>query len=110
MDDDVAANATSHSLRVDLKRNYGLNSVRRDNVAFVDHETIAFSVGNLVQFLRVKNTTAKEEEENFFMRSRRLREIGAIAVHPERTFVALCEGEIGCVNERREEKEEDECA
>ena len=100
MDDDVAANATSHSLRVDLKRNYGLNSVRRDNVAFVDHETIAFSVGNLVQFLRVKNTTAKEEEENF-MRSRRLREIGAIAVHPERTFVALCEGEIGCVNERR---------
>ena len=82
MDDDVAANATSHSLRVDLKRNYGLNSVRRDNVAFVDHETIAFSVGNLVQFLRVKNTTAKEEEENFFMRSRRLREIGAIAVHP----------------------------
>ena len=110
MDDDVAANATSHSLRVDLKRNYGLNSVRRDNVAFVDHETIAFSVGNLVQFLRVKNTTAKEEEENFFMRSRRLREIGAIAVHPERTFVALCEGEIGCVNERREEEEEDECA
>jgi WD40 repeat protein len=115
MDDDVAANA-NQSLRVILKRNYGLDSIRRDNVAFVDHETVAFSVGNLVQFLRVKNTTAKEEgEENFFMRSHRLRDIGAIAVHPERTFLALCEGEMGFVTEKKEEEEgegkgEGECA
>ena len=110
MDDDVAANATSHSLRVDLKRNYGLNSIKRDNVTFVDDETVAFFVGNLVQFLHVKNMTAKEDDDNFFMRSRRLREIGAIAVHPERIAFALCEGEAGCVNEKKGEEEEDERA
>ena len=103
--EDVSTNET-HSLRVNLKRNYGLNSIKRDNVTFVDDETVAFFVGNLVQFLHVKNMTAKEDDDNFFMRSRRLREIGAIAVHPERIAFALCEGEAGCVNEKKGEEEE----
>ena len=107
--EDVSTNET-HSLRVNLKRNYGLNSIKRDNVTFVDDETVAFFVGNLVQFLHIKNTTAKEDDDNFFMRSRRLREIGAIAVHPERIAFALCEGEAGCVNEKKGDEEEDERA
>ena len=48
--EDLSTNAT-HSLRVNLKRNFGLNSIKRDNVTFVDDETVAFFVGNLVQFL-----------------------------------------------------------
>ena len=107
--EDVSTNAT-HSLRVNLKRNFGLNSIKRDNVTFVDDETVAFFVGNLVQFLHIKNTTAKEDDDNFFMRSRRLREIGAIAVHPERIAFALCEGEAGCVNKKKGDEEEDERA
>ena len=74
-------------LALKLRHKYGLNSVRKRYVVFVDEETIAFSVGNLVQFLNV-NGTSKQK----FMILQRRCEVGMIAVHPQKIFFVIGEG------------------
>nr|KAJ3422153.1 Cilia- and flagella-associated protein 44 [Polyrhizophydium stewartii] len=70
---------------IHLYHSFGFASHRRNNLHFLDDHMLLSSIGNVLIFLNLKNN------EQHYMMGLREGSIGAIAVHPQRTFFAVAE-------------------
>lgn len=70
---------------VKLYHSFGCDTLRRDNLKILDVDNIGFIVGN---YFEIRNLVTDERR---YLRSTAGTGIGAVDVHPERTYIAIAE-------------------
>ncbi|KAH6578068.1 hypothetical protein BASA61_010454 [Batrachochytrium salamandrivorans] len=84
-DQDINPHKIIDSGSIRLFHYFGFSSHKRNNIHFLDEETLFSSIGNVLVFYNLKNGEQK------YMMGLRKGSIGAIAVHPMKTYFAVAE-------------------